>query len=426
MEAFRKNIADLILVLAGKVCTVGVVFVGGLLVARGAGQAEYGIFSVAIGAVLLLDGVIGSALDMGAVRFSALHAGQAERTQRFEAMAMQLKLAAAMTGLLGAWLLKGPLIHWWPALSNSAFPLVPCLFATVALLLGRSAATACQIRRQFKLYAWLDVGQASARLLGFLILACLGTQAAGTYVLIYGATAVLAAAFCIAYMNQRYLLGPWPARQDIIQMLRYSGFIAGIATLGIFTGKADLLILAAAQGAGGTASYALASQLAGLAGQLALYASVVTQPRLIGIARSGRLRHIAAMNIGAAVVIGLLAACVLKTSFLSWGITTLFGTGFQPSVGLLHVLVFRPLIDFATVPILIIFCIQTCPAESFIGEAIIAIGFVCMASLAAQNLLWLPPEPAMAWIVVIACAAKFLLYGGLFLKHTTATPSEGS
>ena len=92
MRSSQKNLLDFCLVIGGKVSVAGVVFIAGILVARFAGLAEYGLFSVALSAILLCDGMIGSPLDMAAVRFSSLHPGEPARTQRFEAMAMHVKM----------------------------------------------------------------------------------------------------------------------------------------------------------------------------------------------------------------------------------------------------------------------------------------------------------------------------------------------
>ena len=77
MTIAQKNVVNFLLVLGGKVSVTGVIFIGGILVARFSGAAEYGVFCVAMSAVLICDGMIGAPLDMAAVRFSALHEGGA-------------------------------------------------------------------------------------------------------------------------------------------------------------------------------------------------------------------------------------------------------------------------------------------------------------------------------------------------------------
>ena len=72
MPETRKSLIDLLLVVGGKVASIAVIFAGGAIVARFGGPAEYGLFATAITAILLLDGMIGSPLDIGANRFSAL------------------------------------------------------------------------------------------------------------------------------------------------------------------------------------------------------------------------------------------------------------------------------------------------------------------------------------------------------------------
>jgi hypothetical protein len=70
------------------------------------------------------------------------------------------------------------------------------------------------------------------------------------------------------------------------------------------------------------------------------------------------------------------------------------------------------------VPILMVFCIQTCPEQVFRGEALICTSFVTAGACAALGYFPGEPEYAMAWVATGARALKLSLYGWLFLKHT--------
>ena len=254
----RKNLLEFILVLGGKASIVGVIFVGGILVARLTGPAEYGVFSVAITVVLLCDGMIGAPLDMAAVRFSSWHAGEWTRTQRFEAMALQLKLLLAGILFLAALAVRpayGLLNEHAP---GGSFPMVAVLAATACLLTARSAGTGLQIRHRFKEYSMLDLAQGVVRLLGFLLFAALGLAQTSVFLAAYALAALGATLFGVSCFGQKYLLGPWPAKADASRMLRYCGYSAGIIALGTVTGRGDLLILATARGSTTVSAYGLA------------------------------------------------------------------------------------------------------------------------------------------------------------------------
>ena len=415
----RKNLLEFILVLGGKASIVGVIFVGGILVARCSGPAEYGVFSVAATLVLLCDGMIGAPLDMAAVRFSAWHAGEWQRTQRFEAMALHLKLLLAGILVAAALALRPAYESFHAHVADGSFPMVTVLIATACLLTARSAGTSLQIRHRFKAYSMLDLAQAAARLLGFLLFAALGLARTSVFLAAYALAAVGAALCGVGFLGQKYLLGPWPPRPDASRMLRYCGYSAGIIALGTVTGRGDLLILATARGSASVSAYGLASQLTLLVAQVALYASVLTQPRIIPLARRGTLRAAFLTNLGLVALLALMGAFLMNPSLLHWATSRMFGKGFDQSVTLLRILLIGALLDLLMVPILMVFCIQVCPAKTFGGEVLITAGFLVAALAAATGRFSLPVEQAMAWVAVSTRLAKLLLYGSLFATHTS-------
>jgi O-antigen/teichoic acid export membrane protein len=420
MGRLWTNLIDFILVLGGKVFTLSVVFVGGVLVARIAGPQEYGVFSVAMSAVLLCDGMIGSPLDMAAVRFSALHADEPTRTQRFEAMAMHLKALVAAAGLLGLVIGKGSAGRFIPQLDDRGFPLFACFFAATALLLARSVATGLQIRHRFKQYSALDLAQGATRIFAFLLLAVLHVGRAAAYVFAYGLVAAGTVSWGLFRLGQTHLLGRWPSKPDVARMLRYCGYSAGIVALGTVTGRGDLLLLATFRGAEQTSAYGLASQVAMLLAQVAMYASVLTQPRVIEFARSRTLRRLMLPNFLVAAFVGLIVFAAFRAGIVQWGIALIFGRGFEQSSPLLEILLIGTVLDLAIVPVLMVFCIQACPRQAFWGELVTATGFLGVGLAAATARLPWPPEQAMAWVAVLVRVTKLIVYGGLFLKYSSS------
>lgn len=418
MRFAGKILVDFGFVLGGKFTNLAVVFLGGVLVARTAGAPEYGVFAVAMSLILLGDGLIGAPLDLAAVRFFALHPGETDRTQRFEAMTLQLKMILAVVAFGAVLTVRSLLESWWPALSNRNLPLPSCFFALTALLAARSTATGLQNRQQFRAYSAVDLGQGTVRALGFLLLAWFQLAQATLCLLIHGLAALGAAATGWLWFRQRYLLGSWPTRSDSVRLLRYSGYTAGIVTLATITGRGDILLLAAVKGASGTAAYGLASHVALLLTQIAMYASLLTQTRVLRLQSQGRLRGLFMVNCAAVVCFSLLVMVLWSPDRITQGLSRVFGNGFASSVPLLRIMLFGVCLDWLIVPVLMVFCIQECPGKVFFGEIIVAALFLTMGT-AAVVWPWLrPPEQMLAWVAVFGRAAKLILYGGLFLVHT--------
>jgi O-antigen/teichoic acid export membrane protein len=419
VKVTRKSFGEFVLVIGGKLSISAVVFLAGILVARFGGVREYGIFSVAMSTILLCDGMIGSPLDMAAVRFSAMHPGELERTRKFEAMAMHLKLLlAAMVFVIGGAVMLS-LGQWQSKIVGGSFPVFACALATGSLLLARSVGTGLQIRERFKAYSMVDLLQGMARLTAFLVLGLTHHAKAGLYVIAYGLAGFITAISGFGLLGQRYLLGMWPNKRDAGRMLRYAGFSSGIVALGTITGRGDLLILGFVKGADNVSAYGAASLLAMLVAQFALYTSVLTQPRVLRMAKEGELRRFFAANAAFVFVIGIAAAVLMSPAILGRLISLVFGHGFNETIPILRVLLFGAVVDLLIVPVLMVFCIQTCPKQVFTGEALICMAFLAAAGCAATGRLGASAAVAMAWVAAVARVAKLILYGGLFMARTS-------
>ena len=116
----------------------------------------------------------------------------------------------------------------------------------------------------------------------------------------------------------------------------------------------------------------------------------------------------------------------MNPDLLHWATSLMFGKGFDRSIALLRILLIGALLDLLIVPILMVFCIQVCPAKTFRGELLITAGFLIAAFAAASGYFSLPVEQAMAWVAVSTRLAKLLLYGSLFLTHTSRTSLAAS
>jgi len=420
----KKTFWDFVLVIGGKLSVSAVAFLAGILVARFGGKQEYGIFSVAMSTILLCDGMIGSPLDMAAVRFSSMHPGELDRTKHFEAMAMHLKLIiAGVLFTIGCILLlvSG---QWEKQVTSAAFPIFGCVFATGSLLLARSVGTGLQIRHKFRIYSLIDLGQGCVRLAAFVTLGVAHYAKAGIYIMAYGLAGFCTALCGIGMLGQKYLLGSWPGKFDRERMLRYCGFSSGIVALGTVTGRGDLLMLAFFKGSNNVAAYGAASLVAMLVAQFALYTSVLTQPRVLKLAREGELRRFFAGNAVVVFFVAIIAAVVMSPAVLKSGVGMLFGHGFEQTIPILQVLLFGAVVDLLIVPVLMVFCIQACPRQVFAGEAVICALFLTAAAAAATGHLGNNIEESMAWVAAFARIAKLALYGGLFLAHTSPKAIE--
>lgn len=404
----RRALGELGLVAGGKLASLASLVLCNLLVARWTIDAgEYGRFAAALSLALILDAAIGFPVDISTVRFAALHPLEPARVDQLQAAAFRLKL------LLGAGLLAVAAL-WGERLSQALLGrgagsglIAVALLCTAALLLVRSTAVRLQTQGRFARYAALDGFQGALRLLAITGPPLLGHRSAEAFLGAHAAATALAFIVGFWLLPQGYLRAAWPRRRDVREAAVHVGFMAGIVVLGTLTGRSDVPILASARSAEEAGHYAVALQVATLLTMLASYCCVVMQPRVIQMARAGRLGVLLRWNLFGATLLSA-ATAAMAPWVLPVLIPGLFGARYAPAVPIAAVLLIGTCADMFLMPVLMMFAIQVFPAVSLAGELLIALGFfgAVMAGAARTTM-------AMAWLVTGVRLAKLLLYSGI-------------
>lgn len=411
-SALRRALAELGLVTGGKLGSLASLLLCNLLAARSSTDAgEYGLYAGALSLALILDAAIGFPLDISTIRFAAVHALEPQRIDRIQAAAVRLKLLLGLALLAATALFGGALSRAWLGPGTRSGPLELALVCTLALLLARSAAVRLQVERRFGRYAALDGIQGGLRLLAITAAIGLGQRSAEAFLAAHAVGSALAFVVGFSMVPREYLRAPWPGRRDLREAAVHAGFMAAIVVLGTITGRADVPILASARSAEEAGHYAVALQVATLLTLLASYASVVMQPRVLQVAREGRVATLWRWNaVGAAAVSAVAAALALW--ILPSLIPCLFGARYAAAVPIVAVLLVGTCADLFFMPVLMMFSIQVSPAASLAGEALIALGFFgVLAAFGAGDTM------AMAWLVTAVRCAKLLLYAGITLAR---------
>ncbi|MCA9305687.1 MAG: oligosaccharide flippase family protein [Phycisphaerales bacterium] len=409
----RRTLRDLVLVAGGKMLSMGALFACAVIAARvGGGEeaTEFGLYSTAIATILILDAIIGSPLDYSAVRFGALHHDEPARVDRFQAATFRLKLIIAAI-FLAACAAAGPWIarRLFEGESRTTL-LYLTLASTFALLLVRGTSANLQIRSRFIVYSLFDTGIAAVRLALLAAAAILGAHTAEPLVGVFGASA-LAMFVIFLGVRQPYLRAKWPDRHDARAILRFITATAGVIVLGTITGKADIPILSALTSAHIAGIYAAAAQVAMLATMLAGYACIVFQPRLIPMARQGKLTRLIGANILAGLAIGVLAAPLVIWA-LPPAMVAVFGQTYADSVPILRILLIGTWLDILFMPVLMTFAMQTRPVACLAGEVVITAAFFAVMPIVSR-VNEIDAAITLAWIMTAVRVAKMVLYSAV-------------
>jgi O-antigen/teichoic acid export membrane protein len=404
----RRAVPEILAVTGGKLLTLVSLLGCGMMTARALGPHEYGRFAAALSLLLLLDGVLGSPLDIATVRFAAVHAAQGDRVLRLMGALFRFKIigGAVLTAAavaLPRFLAEG--LFGSDSYSAMVSIAAMCLLPLLAL---RATAAFLQAQYRFASYAALDIVLALLRLLGMGVVTWLGWRVPAAYLAVYGATALLLFFLGLAIFRQRYLLAPWPQRHETRELLAYSGLTAGVVILGTITGRSDILVLQRAAGTGVSADaaglYAVAAQLAGLGSIVTMYLGIAIQPRIVPMVRDGSIRKVLLLN---AIIGGLVLTLVLPVigMLASPLLHLFFGPRYTPAAPILQILLAGCCLDLFTVPVLLTLALQLHPKSAFLGELAVTLLFVALApAIAAQGAL------SMAWLVTAIRFLKLLIY----------------
>ncbi len=415
----RRTLADLALVVAAKVLSVAALFLCSVLAARELGAAAYGHFAAALSLLLLVDAMAGSPLDLAVIRFGTLHAAEPARVATLQTFLLRAKLVFAAVVFVLAWpnatRLTGLLL---PGADNALFLLL--LACIGVLLLLRGYAVQLQVAQRFRLYAALDVALALLRIGGVLAVWWLVSAAgAFTYFAIYATAAFVVLAVAALRMPQDLLRRPMPGRADLRALGAYVAGTAGIVVLGTVTGRADVPLVSAVLGAEATGHYGVGTQLAAVGTMLATYVGIVTQPRVLGLVRAGRLGRALILNaLGAGLLVLLLvvAGPTLLPVLVPW----LFGDGFAASMPVVEILLWGTCIDFLIMPFLLPYALQLETRNCLRGESVITVVYLL-------GMLWALGQGivAVAWLVTGIRLTKLCFYSLLYLCTHGAHASIG-
>lgn len=406
-----QSVLDLLFVLLGKAATLGAVFIGGVVAARFGGISVYGSFVAGIALALLLDGVLGTAFDLEVVR-SATKDGVSDsekvETQRSAFHLKWISIAVLTSGFI--------VLDGLYQFETGSLPVLPALVAALGVLLARSVAVALQIDERFGLYSKVDGAQSILRLAGFALVALLGVVTAGTLLYAYAIVGLL----IVFWGCLKQGLGPVVLRfPRNASATRFFGSMSGmffIIACGAATGRGDVLALSFFTDERTLAPYGVASQLTQLLSQLALYASVVTQPRIQGEWSRGRLGRLAAANAAAFLALSLVCWMAWYLGLVEWGIELVFGAEFLGALPLLEILALGGLLDVLIVPVFMTLAILVDRRSAVWGEVAIALLFVAATVLVLTRCPLDIQLASMAWVFVGTRAAKLMLYGWIFLR----------
>lgn len=409
----KKRYLDFCFVLLGKFSMIGVILLGGIITARMGGAEEYAIFILVISSALVIDGVLGTSLDLTVIRYATDDPNiSRERIHRCQALAFHIKWLSVVGLLLAYCLLQ----HMFHLESLASYPILSVLLVGLGLLLSRSVLVDAQIQKKFRIYSAVDGVQGLVRMAFFGVLALTGVTQAHYYLGAYGGTGVLVLFIGVWGLKQKFVLAQLPGGAEVKQLFHFAGAMTFIIACGTLTGRGDIILLSFSQSKIDLAHYGVASQIVQLLIQLSLYSSVLTQPRIIQDLREGTLNKLLGLNVIIVIGLSLLSVIFWYSGVFDWGVQFLFGQDFKPALPLLKILYIGGIFDLLLVPVLVTLGVLVAPKWCAWGELAITILFFSVGYFIIHTMAADQARFAMAWTFVGVRVCKLLFYCLLYLR----------
>ncbi len=315
--AIRKGLAEVMWVAAPKVSAGLALLTLNLVLLRSWGPEQFGLISVCLTAIVLLDTIFGSAIDMSLFRLAPLaRERHPQEARQLEQAGLLLKPAAALIFLPLLWLLAPRLSGLLFQRTDQGGLIVLSYLALVGILLVRSSQVHFQIERTFRRYGLTDLAHSALRfgVSGLLIwtgvatpVSVLGAMAAGSF---------LVAALTLATFARPVLIAKFslPAVGQLLATVKW--YLATVV-VGSVIGRMDVFWVSALAGVEEAGVYGAAQLFALLPQLVGIYLAAVFSPRVLPMWQKGELQPIySAFQRGltaAAFGIFLCAAIALST-----------------------------------------------------------------------------------------------------------------
>lgn len=352
----KKGLVEFLAIAFPKAINGGLTIFFNVLLLRHLGPEHYGAYSLCIGMILLVDGTVGSAIDLGVLRLSterrlaAAHGGYTA-----------IDLAGFLMKLLAGALAGGLLLSVADPLGNALFKghggadlLALTLAAALGLLLLRSVSVYLQSTGRFLLYGCFDLIHSLLKFggVGWLILGWAAEPEPGQVLRVFALAPFLALlpGLLVFFRGGRAGGGStWQALGDLAGQIKW--FLASYVVTASVS-RMDIFMVTQFSSLEQTGILSGGQTFAAIPELLGTYIAVVLNPRVIPYCRENRFLPFLRKFQWACLLAGLaiFAVAALGKNLLA---DLLLPPAFAPSVEVLLVLLPGTLVSMAVFPLVL-------------------------------------------------------------------------
>ena len=284
LSPFRHHAAPIAFVTGAKALGGVSLLALNVWVARRFGPAAYGSFALASTAALLVDGVIGSAIDAAVVRLTPVTPGAALTTHEW--LGVVFKVGAGAVLAVVAVLVASPIAGHEAALLAGL-----AMVTGAGLLVLRSVLVYLQLRESFRGYAAVDLAHTAARGIG-LAAALTAVTSATAALASFAAAAWGVGGIALLVLLARRPLPSLRTSGSVSELARATALALATTGVGAIVARLDLLIIGAVASVSEAGIFGAAATLALAPTTLGAYLAPVFSARILPYCREQRLRSL--------------------------------------------------------------------------------------------------------------------------------------
>ena len=396
--AAPRTLTNLLAVTGSRVALLGGWFAATALLARAAGPAAFGLYSLCANAIRIVTGLAGDPVDAAVMRTAPLYL----HGDRRRAVAV-VRSAFAVRGAVGAgYIVLAGAVPWaasWAIFGTVDHRQLAVMTAVGVLgdLLLRSALGYFQVAETFGRFLAVDVVWQLGRAAAVVALVAAGRLTAGTAVGVYVVVPYVAFAAGLLLLPGDVVRPALPRRAEVVDVLHAAKWVAAATAVGAVYERLDLFLLDRFRSTAEVGLYAAAMLLASVPDFIDGCVQTVLAPRVAPAFAAGRFNQLNRQYLRWSVPLGLLAA-VAAVGLGGWGVRTFLSDRYAGSVGVFRLLVLGTLFNLVITPLSAALLNYAAPRAS---AAVTAVG---LAIVAIGGLAVIPGYGAMAAAAVIVAA----------------------
>jgi O-antigen/teichoic acid export membrane protein len=359
--SWRAVGADALWVGGAKIAGAAALVGSNFWVARHLPPGAYGVFAFASTCVLIVDGIVGSALDAVVLRYASVEAPTGPRRLiAVERAALVMKVAGAFVVLMAVTGFRRPLASWFLHGSEHAPVLVAAVAAGAGVVLLRSLQVHFQIAGRFARYGCVEVWHTGLRVV--LILAALagGVRSPAALIVAYAIAPLL-----IVLLSSHVLFWPtafalWWQPEEWRRVAAFAVVALATCGVGVLVARLDLLVLGAAGEPAELGLFGIASTVAMIPMLGGAYLAPALSPRIVPSCRDGHFAALFAttqkMLLAAAVTMFVVIALTVPML-----VNAVLPASYAAAIPVVRVLLVSGLAGFVTFPLTLHFLLFFSP-----------------------------------------------------------------